>query len=332
MADIVSQSRSIELNTTVINFHGVKKLPRDSKFDAIVIDEAHRWITSYPKRSTIWHDIRYFTKNKPVIFSSGTLTPEGYSGLFNMLTLSDYMKWSKKYTTFKQWFLEYGKPYKIMINDHLIERYDRTRESKVLKDVEKYTVTITRKEAGHTHEATDRLVNVPLTKKQLGFYDKIDVYGMVEKYDIIADTPASRNIKKHQISGGMVKNEFDEYYIFKKNPKLEWLLKNIDPKDTVILAYHVAEQKMLKEHFPMTGSVTKNAEGVDYSHITRMVIYSMSFSAATYEQVRARQMNFSRDKPVEIIFLLSGIDHHVYKAVSNKKNFTSSWYKRNVNG
>ena len=60
-----------------------------------------------------------------------------------------------------------------------------------------------------------------------------------------------------------------------------------------------------------------------------MVLYSWSFSAATYEQVRVRQANINRSEPIEIIYLTSGLDAYVYKAVKNKQNFTSSWYKKN---
>ena len=97
-----------------------------------------------------------------------------------------------------------------------------------------------------------------------------------------------------------------------------------------MLAYHIAEQKALAEIFPNTGSITKKAEGTDYSHIKFMIIYSMSFSAATFEQVRHRQMNIeNRTEPIGVIYLLAGIDTYVYKAVQGKKNFTAAWYRRN---
>ncbi len=265
-----------------------------------------------------------------MIFSSGTLTPEGYAGLYNMLALSDHSPW-KKYKRFTLWHEDYGRLYTMRINGLDIKMYDRTKEEKVLKDVKKITVSITREEAGHIHEAVDRCVPIALSKKQTKFAAKLEKDLVVEKKngEILADTPAKLLQKLHQTSGGYVKGEDNFVLEFKEKPKVKWLLENIDPDKTIILSHFINEQKLLSSLFPHTGSITKNAEGVDFSHFDVMVIYSMAFSAATYEQVRARQMNFSRDKPVEIIYLQSGIDQYVYKAVSAKKNFTASWYRRN---
>jgi len=325
--DIQEQAAAIDLHhVTVTNYHQAKKI--DFTPDIIVLDECHRWVTGYPKRSTIWKELHPITHSVPIIFSSGTLTPEGYSGLFNMLALSDRSPWAA-YPRFTLWHQDYGRPYSIRINGLNVNKYDRTQEEKVLADVGKYTVTITRKEAGHRHEATDRLVELPLTRRQDKMYRtlKEDLILTKKGSVILADTPAKLMIKLHQISGGFVKADEGSDLILKKNPKIKWLQENIDPDKTIILAHYQAEQEHLATLFPHTGSITKNAEGIDFSHFDRMVIYSMSFSAATYEQVRARQMNFSREKPIEIIYLLSGIDAYIYKAVSNKKNFTARWYR-----
>lgn len=298
----------------------------NKSWDLIIIDESHRWVTGYPKRSAIWKDIKAITKDTPIIFSSGTLTPEGYSGLFNMLALSDYSPWAK-YSRFTLWHQDYGRPYTMQINGYSVTKYDRTKEERILRKMKRYTVVITRKEAGHVHESEDHLELIPQTKKQKEMYHQLSehlIYG-----DILADTPAKLMQKLHQISGGMVKDEDGAIVTLKKNPKLKWLRKNIDPEKTIILANYIAEQKMLEKEFPHTGSITKMCEGVDFSHFEHMIIYSMGFSAATYEQVRARQMNIYRKTPITITYLISGIDKHVYKAVHSKKSFTAAWFKRN---
>ena len=326
MADIAIQAMALGVAVTIVNYHKAKT--QKAEFDLMILDECHRWITGYPKRSTIWGEIRPLTVGVPIIYSSGTMTPEGYAGLFNMLALSDRSPW-RKYKTFMHWHFKYGTPYSMQINSFSVTKYDRTKESKVLRDVKKLTVTITRKEAGHKHEPVDNPVYISLGKKQQKFEDKLEEDQIILKHDIVADTPASMLQKCHQIAGGFVKTEDDGLYTFKSNPKMDWLHANIDPENTMILAHHIAEQKALAALFPNTGSITKNAEGKDFSHIDTLVIYSMSFSAATYEQVRVRQANISRNKPITIIYLLAGIDKYVYKAVHSKKNFTASWYRRN---
>lgn len=245
-----------------------------------------------------------------------------------MLALSSYSPW-KRYKKFTDWFVDYGKAYSLRINGFDVKKYDRTIEKRILKVMTPYTVTITRADGGHIHEATDKLVAIPLNKQQMKFYKKLENDRVYPKFDILADTPAKLLQKLHQISGGFVKNEEGEIHTFKNNLKLKWLHENIDPENTMIVANYIAEQKELAKHFPNTGSITKNCEGVDFSKFKVMVIYSMGFSSATYQQIIARQMNISRQEPIEIIYLTSGIDQYVYAAVSAKKNFTSVWYKNN---
>jgi len=355
----------MKIQAVIVNYHQVKNIEPQGIYDLVIIDESHRWIAGYPKRSTIWTEVKKVTRGAPVIFSSGTLTPEGYSGLYNMLALSDNTPWGK-YLRFTHWFYGYsvwqhkatkklrhydinydptgkniealkfikqvrkgyGKPYQKKIADEWRDQHDKTKERMVIKDVKKITVTITRKEGGHKHEATDKLIQIPLSKRQSRFVKQLEEDLVIDRYDILGDTPSKLIQKLHQISGGFVKTEND-LYTFKKNPKIAWLRENIDPERTIILANYIAEQKALAEIFPHTGSITKNAEGVDYSGFPLMVIYSMGFSAATYQQVRARQMNINRDTPVEILYLISGIDSYVYKAVQAKKSFTAIWYRNN---
>ena len=244
-----------------------------------------------------------------------------------MLALSNNSPW-KRYSRFTEWFNDgYGKPYSLRIGMHDIAQYDRTNERKVLRNVRKLTVKITRAEAGHIHEAIDEQVEIQLSKKQKKFYKLLEEDRVIPKHDILAETPAKLLQKLHQVSGGFVKTE-EGLYEFKTNPKLQWLKENIIPSETIILAHHIAEQKLLAEHFPHTGSITKLAEGVDFSHFKTMVVYSMSFSASTYQQVRARQMNINRKEPITIKYLTAGIDSYIYKAVQDKKNFTYSWYTR----
>ena len=247
-----------------------------------------------------------------------------------MMALSDFSPWSE-YARFTDWFIDYGVPYSIRIKGKDIRQYDRTIEKRVISVVDKYKVSMTRADAGHKHEPVDVLIDIPLNKQQQKFYKQLDVDKVIPKYDILGDTPSKLNNKKHQISGGFVKNEFGEVYTLKNNPKMDWLKANVeDPSDTIILAHHIEEQIALAKEFPNTGSITKLCEGKDFSHFKNMIIYSMSFSAATYEQVRVRQANINRKDPIKLIFLISGIDAHVYKAVKANKNFTASWYKNNA--
>lgn len=321
----------------VTNYHQACKL--DPKYKVVVLDECHRYITGYPKRSTIWQDVaKICAAADYIIFSSGTPTPESLAMLFNMLALSPDSPW-RDYPRYTLWHQFYGIPYQIKIaGGMLVNQWDRVKDDKIMKDIEHLIVSMTRSDAGHKFEPSDKLHYVDMTEEQEEIYEILEkdkIYGMDQCYAIVCDTPSKYLQKLHQVSGGFV-NAVDDIddktrvYEIDSN-KVQYIKDNFDPDDTIILAYYIPEQEYLAKHFPNVGSITKNSDGVDYSHFKNMVIYSMGFSAATYQQVIGRQLNFmTRKEEVIIHFLISGIDQYVYKAVSDKKNFTVKWYENSI--
>jgi len=330
----------------VTNYHQACKL--DPIYDVVVLDECHRYISSIGKRSKLWRDIhRIASKASYVIFSSGTPTPESFAMLFNMLAVSNYSPWKRyeslpgRVLAYNKWHKDYGIPYDIVIgwNDKTksprtaIGR-DRVKDDLIQRDIDHLIVSMTRKEAGHIYEPTDKLHKVPLTPHQVAIYnslDKLKIYEVDSEYSIVCDTASKYLQKLHQVSGGFVNavdlDETPKIFQVDSN-KVQYIKDHFDPNDTIILAFYIAEQDHLSNIFPHVGSITKNSDGVDYSHYKNMIIYSMGFSAATYQQVIGRQLNFmTRKEEVIIHFLISGIDEYVYKAVSNKNNFTTKWYK-----
>jgi len=330
---------------TVTNFHQVKNLEL-KEYDLIIIDEFHRYISNAgKKRSPIWNDILPISYYTPIIFSSGTPTPETYASIYSPLALSCKSPFVQ-YKNYTAWHKDYGIPYNKVIGYDERKRkpktakgWDKGNTKKIQKDIEHLIVTITQEEAGHKYFAQDKLHHIPLSHRQQRIYDVLDtdkLYELPDDYTILADTAGKLLQKKHQISGGFVNavDDFDEsktkVHSFKSIPKVKYILDNFDVENTMILAYYIPEQKHLSKLFPHVASLSKNSDGVDYNHFEHLVIYSFGFHAVTYEQVRGRQMNFhTRDSEVIIHFLVSGIDEYVYEAVSNKKDFTASWYKKN---
>ena len=322
---------------SVTNYHQACKL--DPVYKVVVLDECHRYITGYPKRSQIWKDVaRVCAAAEYIIFSSGTPTPESLAMLFNMLALSTDSPW-REYPRYTLWHQRYGIPYQIKIaGGMLVNQWDRVKDDMIIKDIEHLIVSMTRADAGHKFEPTDKLHKIPMTDAQEEIYKAIQddkLYEMDAEYAIVCDTPSKFIQKLHQVSGGFYNavNDNEESKVFQVDSnKVQYIKENFDPNETIILAYYIPEQEYLATLFPHVGSITKNSDGVDYSHFKNMVIYSMGFSAATYQQVIGRQLNFvTRKEEVIIHFLISGIDKYVYNAVSNKESFTARWYKENKN-
>ena len=349
-AGILSEAKEIGVTVDVINYHSIgKKNPDD--YDLIILDECHLYIsTATPKFKPIWKEVVKFTRGKKLIFASGTPTPETYAGLYTMLALSTWSPFPfKRFTLF---FAEYGIPSKTYTGTQEVPCYKKTQTEKLLSTIEHLVVRLTRVDTGHIHEAEDVLHHVSMNKKQKKILDKLDKHDIWEKgeIEIYTDTPVKALTKAHQIAGGVSvqaepigslnpnwdgEDDNTEFlykpmtYHFKKTPpKVKYIKENFDPETTMILSYYIDEQKYLAKLFPHTGSVTKLSTGVDLSHFKTMVIYSMGFSSANYEQVRGRMMNVKRTTPISVHYLISGIDEYVLEAVKKKENFTSRWYKK----
>jgi hypothetical protein len=71
-------------------------------------------------------------------------------------------------------------------------------------------------------------------------------------------------------------------------------------------------------------------EGVNLSTADCLVMYNIDFAAVSYWQVRARLQTKERIKAAMVhwIFAKEGIESRIYNAVSNKKDYTLNYFKR----
>lgn len=331
---ILSEAKELGVEVDVINYHSIqKKNPND--YTLIILDECHLYISpAQAKPSTIWKEVVKFTRKKFIIYASGTPTPEGYAGLYHMMALSTWTP--LPFPRFTKFFEEYGIPSTTYTGQHKVPCYKLIQEKKLISKIEHLIVNLTRKKMGHVHEAEDVYHAISMNKQQIKILKHLKKHKVYIKDDveILADTPVKELIKAHQVSGGIgVKGEVvdDNMFWFKKvSNKVAYILDNFDADTTIILSHYKHEQDYLRKVFPHTGSVTKMSTGVDLSHYKTMIIFSMAFSSANYEQVKGRLMNIKRNTPIKVHYLVSGIDEYIIKAVKNKENFTSRWYRKNV--
>jgi hypothetical protein len=79
--------------------------------------------------------------------------------------------------------------------------------------------------------------------------------------------------------------------------------------------------------------IQSGREGINLSSADCLVMYNIDFSAVSYWQVRARLQSKNRTKEaiVHWIFAKDGIEPNIYKAVSNKKDYTLNYFKKDEN-
>jgi hypothetical protein len=72
-------------------------------------------------------------------------------------------------------------------------------------------------------------------------------------------------------------------------------------------------------------------EGISLMKAQYLVYYNIDFSATSYWQSRDRMTTMDRLKnQVFWIFAKDGIEHNIYKAVSDKKDYTVNHFKKDL--
>ena len=344
----------------VINYHSIHKLD-GLVFDLVILDEAHNYISSFPKHSSLWDKVASFTANTPIIYVSATPHAQGRQGLYGQLALSNWSPW-RDYRSGYSWFKEYGVPTSIRLHGRYIETYKKFDDERIRKETDHLFLTQTRKDIGFEHEPEDVLHYVELSDHTKTSYNHMMNKKVIQLDDnlLMLDTAIKLRTSLHMLEGGVakinipgqvkltdriveVKVEHVEglsisnvYYNLDNKEKIDYILaKWGDTEDLAIMYNYRAERHKLSKYFSraLLLQSTTNAEGIDLYHVKDLVIYSQDFSTARHTQRRARQANKKRDTPIRVNFLLvkEAVSAQVYKIVSlNKLNFVDSLFDRKI--
>lgn len=323
---------------TIINYHSIDKIK--GEYDLIILDEAHNYISAFPKRKAIWDKVIKFTRNKPIIYMSATSSAQGRHLLFNQLALSSWSPWVN-YKNGYYWHKEYGVENMIYLYGRYIEKYDKVDNDRVWNECKHLFIIKTRKELGFDQEPGDVLHYIELDKTTREVYNELQKYKIIEMKAgmLIADSSMKLRTALHSIEGGTVilKDELTEkprYIVLTNREKVDYILNTWgDTKDVVIMFQYKAEKIKLEDIFEnaLILQATSYAEGIDLSKYKHLIIYSQDFSTARHTQRRARQANMERTDEIKVNFLLvkKAMSEQVYDTVSiNKINFVDTTYTR----
>lgn len=317
----------------VTNYHQASKVEPNS-YDLVILDEAHSYISGFPKPSAMWQSVAKLTKNKPIIYLSATPSAQGSCMLYHQLKLSSWSPFHE-YSTFYKWFAVFGIPAVRHLGSLQVKDYSQCKEGLVWDWVKHLFISYTREELGFKFEPIDKLHFVELSPTTLYRYKCLenDGYVVINDTEIIADTPTALLTKLHQLEGGTLKQD-DKSLILENTEKIDYILNLYgDSSDIVIFYHYVSEFAKLTKYFKKAKLLQASAyaEGVDLSMFDKVLIYSMNFSTAQYTQRRARQANLMRDKPIIVDYILTKglLSHQVYECVAtNKTNFVDKYYRK----
>ena len=331
----------------VINYESIHKLP-DVKWDVIILDEAHG-MGAFPKPSGRASQIKSLIAKhgSRVILLSGTPTPESYSQMYHQVygiptnpfrQYSNFYKFAKDYVDVKQ-----RKINGMMVNDYSFGY------KTIIDAMIPYTIRFSQNDAGFIVKTTEKIVTVPVDPKVNGMIDilKKDLVVQGREEVILGDTPVKLMSKLHQMYSGTVKFESGNSMVL-ATTKAEYIADNFSDKRVGIFYKFKEELEAIKsvlgdnvattlddfdndkcQHIAL--QIVSGREGISLKKADCLVFYNIDFSATSYWQARDRMTTKDREENhIYWLFSEGGIEHLVYKAVSKKKDYTISHFKRDI--
>ncbi len=332
---------SFELTT--INRESLHKIETND-FDIVIIDEVHGY-TSFPKPSKYAKDVKKRFGNIPMIFLSGTPTPESFSQYYHLFWLSNhspfkqvnFYKWANDYVNVKVKHLGYAK-----VND-----YTDARKKDFWHLIRYYILTFTQIEAGFETQVNENVLYCDLDPISYKIIDKLKKDLVVQNKEgqlILADTSVKLQQKLHQLYSGTCKFEDGTSKVIDLS-KAMFIQKYFEGSKIAIFYKFVEEFNALKtifgnrltndlEEFNSTDKnialqIVSGREGISLAKAKYLVYYNIDFSAVSYWQSRDRLTTMDRKvNDVYWVFSKDGIENKIYASVIKKKDYNNETFKR----
>lgn len=331
-------------NMMIVNDESMHKIEMTNP-DLVIHDEHHRF-GGFPKPGKYTKMYRQMFSRKPMVFLSGTPTPESFSQIYHQFWVSDYSPFAM-YPSFYKWANDYVNVYKKNINGLMVNDYSHGIESSIMKDVSRYMITFTQKAAGFTTSIDEEVITVDMSKVTQKLCNKLEKDLVIEGKEkvVLAETPAKLMQKLHQLWSGTVKFEDGSSMITDKT-KAEFI-KNRFSNNKIGIFYKFKEElNLLNETYGSdlttdveefdTGNfkvialqIVSGREGISLKNADYVVFYNIDFSATSYWQARDRMTTMERKfNKVYWIFSNGGIEEKIYKTVKSKKKYTTNIFKK----
>jgi hypothetical protein len=321
----------------------------EGDFCLVIHDEHHRF-GAFP-RPGAKSAVRQFKKrfhNLPMIFLSGTPTPESWSQIYHQFWVSDRSPFIQK--TFYKWALKYVTKKKKYLGHGIINDYSKADLNKIKPLIEPYMIYYTQAQAGFKSEINENILRVQMNPETVRACELLKRDRTVQgKYEsITADTAVALQQKLHQLWSGTIIFDGDEKTRTRKvlddtkaqTIKERWgnekigifycFTEELNAIKSVLgdrITTDIAEFKSTDKSIAL--QIVSGREGVNLSEASAIVFYNISFSATSYWQGRDRMTTSDRrSSDIYWLFANGGIEEKIYAAVCRKKNYTIALFKK----
>jgi superfamily II DNA or RNA helicase len=335
-----------DFEIVIINTESLHKI-LDNDFDIVISDEHHKY-GAFPKPNATAKEFKKRFSKLPMIFLSGTPTPESYSQWFHQFWVSDYSPY-KNYANFYKWAAEYVDIKEKRLGYAVVKDYSNAKENFVRRSTRPYIITFTQKEAGFTTSVNEMVLECemqPITYEVIRRLKKDLIVRNGQGQVILGDTGVKLMQKVHQLSSGTCKFEDGTSKVI-DDSKARFIKEKFKGEKIAIFYKFKAEWDALLQVFGadyLTNSVEEfdatdknialqivsGREGVSLKNAKYLVYYNIDFSATSYWQSRDRMTTMQRqENEVFWIFSKGGIEYDIYKTVQQKKDYTLKIFRQN---
>jgi hypothetical protein len=328
---------------TIINDESMHKT--EGSFDLIVHDEHHRF-GSFPKPGKATKLFKSSYSHLPMIFLSGTPSPESFSQMYHQFWVSRCSPWND-YKNFYQWSHDYVNIQQKRIGSFMHNDYSSGREDKIMGDISHLMICYTQQEAGFTSKIIEEVLYVPQSKVINNLTSRLlkDLIIEGEKEVVLADTAAKLMQKLHQLYSGTIKFESGNSMII-DTTKAEFIKDRFAGSKIGIFYVFKEEYKLLQQVFGEDNltndlnefnttdknialQIVSGREGISLRNADFLVFYNIQHSAVSYFQGIDRMTTIDRlENKVYWIFTEGGIEEKIYKVVKSKKKYTNNIFKK----
>lgn len=345
LSDYNSCNYNYEL--VVINNESIH-LIKDNDFDLLISDEHHR-NGAFPKPNKVTKIIKERFSKLPMIFLSGTPTPESYSQWYHQFWISNFTPF-KEYVNFYKWSNDYVNIKLKYLGYHQVKDYSDAYKDRIYKVINKYIISFTQEQSGFNSKVNENIINVKMNDLTYKIANKLKIDNIFKgKTDlIIADTGVKLMSKLHQIYSGTCILESGKSIIL-DDSKCKAIENNFLNNKIAIFYKFQAEYDLLKQYFNdkitndlnefnttdkwIALQIVSGREGISLKEADYLIYFNIDYSAVSYWQSRDRLTTMERkENNIYWLFSEKGIEKQIYKAVQNKKNFTLSIFKKENNG
>ena len=329
----------------VTNYESLHKIDPDIPWDLIICDEAHS-MGAFPKpskRAVQVKDLIAKTKAR-VILLSGTPTPESYSQMYHQVYGIPKNPF-REFKTFYRFCDKFVNVKNKIINGLSMNDYSDGMHT-IAEEMNPFTINYTQEEAGFLAKTTEEVFEVEMKQSTYKLINKLKRDLIIEGKEevVLGDTPVKLMSKMHQLYSGTIKFESGKSMVI-DTTKAEFIKSQFMGCQIGIFYKFKEELQALKQVFGdeltteldefnstyknIALQIVSGREGISLKKAEYLVYYNIDFSATSYWQSKDRMTTKERlENQVFWIFSKGGIEHEIYKAVTKKKDYTLSHFKK----